>query len=345
MTSDEEITSSPYQRLADRIRLVLALASLAGTVALAGMYALRPVRANAITIWPLLFTLPPVMLLGLASFSRRAPGRNWLLAVAWLAVLVGLTEEPGSLARSLWGESGREQVWMQARARGRALRVVSLNCYGGILAAAEEAFEQQPDVILLQEDPGTADLRTVCHRRGGWQVTATADCAILVRGRLQALPLARRDTTNICLARVWPEALRPGRAVTVVNVHLPLPALQAELWRRAAWRLSREAWEDRSEEMRHVAGYVAREAAAGPLVLGGDFNAPGRDPLFRLLPPVVRDAFPRAGVGWPNTWSTGEPLARIDQIWLSPEWQPQALRVLPTKNSDHRMVVCDVVLR
>ena len=345
MAPNSTTTGSRYGRLAGGIRLALALASLAGTVVLAGLYATRPVRAIAVTTWPLLFTLAPVVLVGLPSLSRRAPRRSWLLVLAWLAVLLGLSEEPGSLLRGVWGQSAREQRWRDARAEGRALRVVSLNCYGGTLAAAEEAFTVEPDLILLQERPGVKELQTLGRRRGGWQVTGPGDCVILVRGRLEALAVRREDAVNVSLARVWPAALRPARALTVADVHVPLPALQPELWRPAAWRRSREAWEDRAGLMRQVAGYVTREASAGPLLVGGDFNAPGRDPLFRLLPPVVRDAFPSAGVGWPDTWSNGRPLSRIDQIWLSSELQPQVLRMLPTRNSDHRMVVCDVVLR
>ncbi len=342
MVSGRKLSRSRAPCRPDRLRLLLALTSLAGTFFLAALYTVRPVRGVALTTWPLLLTLAPVVLVGLLSLTRRDPRRSLWLVLAWLTVLLGLSEEPRSLLRSVWGPAGREQAWEEARAQGRGLRVVSLNCYWG--KAAEEAFSVEPDLILLQERPAPSDLRSLTEQRDGWEWLAVGDCALLVRGRLEALPVRSEDRPNLCMARVWPTSLRRPEAITVVNAHIPLPALQAKLWRRAAWHRSGEAWEKRAALMRRVAGYVTREAPRGPLLLGGDFNAPGRDPLYRLLPPTLRDAFAEAGVGWPHTWSNGRPLSRIDQIWLSPSLEPLVLRVVPSRQSDHRLVVCDLVL-
>jgi vancomycin resistance protein VanJ len=97
-------------------------------------------------------------------------------------------------------------------------------------------------------------------------------------------------------------------------------------------------------QMERVLAYAA-EAGGQPMIFGGDFNAPGGDGLFRPMRAYLRDAFYEAGVGWPDTIVNDSPVSRIDQVWISSELEATTLRAVETRNSDHRMVVCDVVVR
>ncbi|GIV17009.1 MAG: hypothetical protein KatS3mg022_2444 [Armatimonadota bacterium] len=52
----------------------------------------------------------------------------------------------------------------------------------------------------------------------------------------------------------------------------------------------------------------------------------------------VSDSFRRAGTGWGNTITNPFAFHRTDQIRLS-------LNLRPVRHSDHRLVVCDVMLQ
>ena len=81
-----------------------------------------------------------------------------------------------------------------------------------------------------------------------------------------------------------------------------------------------------------------------PIIMGGDCNAPGGDAALRVLRPVLRDAFFDDGRGWGNTHSSELPILRIDQIWVSKQFQVAAIVARRTLNSDHRIVICDLML-
>jgi endonuclease/exonuclease/phosphatase (EEP) superfamily protein YafD len=81
-----------------------------------------------------------------------------------------------------------------------------------------------------------------------------------------------------------------------------------------------------------------------PVVVGGDFNEPGGDPLLRSVLPGLRDCFSVAGVGWGDTLINELPVWRVDQIWVSEHFRSEIVRARRTVNSDHRIVVCDLSL-
>jgi hypothetical protein len=81
-----------------------------------------------------------------------------------------------------------------------------------------------------------------------------------------------------------------------------------------------------------------------PVIVGGDFNAPAGDPIYRPLRSRLRDAFAVHGRGLGNTFFNQFPAVRIDQVWVSEQFVIRDMRVHPTINSDHRLVVTDLVL-
>jgi len=89
---------------------------------------------------------------------------------------------------------------------------------------------------------------------------------------------------------------------------------------------------------------VDKVSAGVPVILGGDFNLPAGDKLFRILPSRIRDTFRIAGRGWGDTLDNDVPFIRIDQIWCDDHFRPISTVVRKTVNSDHRMVVCDLLV-
>jgi len=295
----------PASDLAERIRLVCGAISLASCSFLCLVYAIRPAGWDPITIWPFVFWAWVGVVFGLASLSRRAKPRSVLVAAVWVIGLLAITEEPRALLRSI-GHRG-ETEWQDARAEGRALRVVSLNCAGGRLDAAREALAQEPDIVLLQERPGMEELEDVFRESDGWQGTASLDTAVLVRGELEALPIATRERVFLCLTRVRPGCLEPPQELVVASIHLNLPATRADIWRPSTWRAAEETRQVRVGQMAGVASHAAK-AEGRPMIFGGDFNTPGGDSLFRPLRTHLRDAFAEAGIGWPDTMVNDTPV-------------------------------------
>ena len=82
-----------------------------------------------------------------------------------------------------------------------------------------------------------------------------------------------------------------------------------------------------------------------PVICGGDFNAMQGDPVAATMAPRLRDSFAEAGKGWGNTIVNDMPGLRIDQIWVSAQFKATTLFAHKTVDSDHRMVICDLILR
>jgi len=77
-------------------------------------------------------------------------------------------------------------------------------------------------------------------------------------------------------------------------------------------------------------------------IIGGDFNAPIPDKIFKLMK-GFQDAFHESGTGWGNTALNSLPIARPDQIWLK-GLHSKSTRAIRTQNSDHRLVVAEIEL-
>ena len=81
------------------------------------------------------------------------------------------------------------------------------------------------------------------------------------------------------------------------------------------------------------------------MIVEGDFNAPAGDAIFRLLRDSMKECFREAGKGWGNTGINTCPVSRPDQIWINHSSVTIQAWARRTENSDHRMVLCDVLLR
>jgi endonuclease/exonuclease/phosphatase (EEP) superfamily protein YafD len=114
-----------------------------------------------------------------------------------------------------------------------------------------------------------------------------------------------------------------------------------DLWNPATWRAYLEDRRLRKRQLRSVLDAPSTKTDL-PEIIGGDFNAPAGDGIYRLLG-RFRDAHRKAGRGWGNTALNALPFFRPDQIWLG-RLLPLSSHAVRTVHSDHRMVVVDALL-
>lgn len=333
----------PPAGLLHRVRAVPFALSLLLCAFLAVCYATRGDWCAAVTIFPVWVWLAPAIVLAGASWGSA---RLWTRMVAiplWLAFLLALAEEPRSLLR---GGEWPNRAWQTARADGQALRVVSLNCAGGSEAAAREVVRCEPDIVLLQESPRKEIVERLARELYGREASVLwgMDASIVARGSIvptprRGIPPRLRGTASQARVR-----LRSGLAVEVVCLRLLPPLVRTDLWAPECWAAQTENRRARRADLAGIArGFEAVEDGI-PLLVGGDFNAPAGDAVFRLLRPRLRDTLAQGGRRWGNTAINDFPFARIDQVWASDHFRSACVVARKTRHSDHRMVICDLIL-
>ena len=317
---------------------IAAAASLALWVCVAAMYAIRPDALAAITLAPLwLWAVPGVLLAGLAVHRRRRLA-GWTLVAVWVSWTLLCADETPALMRSLARSDRRK--WQTAFEQDQALRIVSVNCGDGGAATLRELGDIAPDIVLSQESPGKQMVAELAHELFGDSGAAVAspDAAILVRGRILEYGVPVDAPGNAVWARV---RLPSGIELLVVSLRLEPCLVRCDLWSADCWSGQRVNREIRRSQIAAILSDLP-DAANVPVIIGGDFNAPAGDAIFREFPRTFRDAFRQAGQGWGDTIVNQVPLQRIDQIWIGPGLQAMAAGAMRTKNSDHRLVWADV---
>lgn len=293
-------------------------------VSMFGLYMVRPGITTAITVWPAWI----VLIIGL-MFTAKSRCHRMALLFCWLFFGNLFVDEFQSIPRSLRPEPARD------------FRVVTLNCAGGSLLAAEEVIALKPDLVLFQESPSRRHLEEVALKLFGPRpgLVWGPDASIIARGGLaeRALP---QGTSNFVAATWTPER---GRSLDVVSLRLTPPVLRIDLYDPSAWSDFARNRESRTAEVKDIAAALAGMGFRPDLV-GGDFNTPPDAGVQGPLVQGMLDAFGSAGVGLGATCVNPMPcIVRIDQIWSGPKSKPVRARVVKTEHSDHRMLVADFV--
>lgn len=323
----------PSNRKFQRLQVGTLFASVSLYVFLSACYYWRWEGCAAVTFFPpWVWLIPGFFLTGLGYRKTF----KWYVLTCFLLGIIFLfssAEEPRSLIRS---RSCSNNEWTAARQQGKALRIVSLNC-AGKRAAAREAFAENPDIILLQESPDRETLKTLAQQ----VFKENADClwgidtSILARGRIFPEKGARFFTR----ARVQ---LSSGRELQVISLRLLPPIVRLDLWSPSGWRDQTQNRRYHREQLQELAQIIKTIPPTVPLIIGGDFNAPGGDGAMASLHPRLHDTFQHAGIGWGNTGINEFPVSRIDQIWTTDHFRPIGVIAKKTEHSDHRMVICDL---
>lgn len=196
----------------------------------------------------------------------------------------------------------------------------------------------RPDLVLLQESPVSNKMAGLAREwfAGSASFVVGLDCAIISRFPLKGVE--ERPTTHFARAIL---ALPQQRELLVTSLRLTPPLGRTDLWNPEAWRAYAADRSLRRRQLRLV--LEATSVTPGlPEIIGGDFNAPAGDAIYKLLHDY-RDSHRAAGRGWGNTALNTIPAFRPDQIWLKRLSADSAYGVR-TVHSDHRMVVTDVLL-
>ena len=301
-------------------------------------YVARTDACAAVTVIPSWAWLVPGLFLAAFNLRGRENRKGWPVIAAWLIFLLVLVEEPWSLGRALLRPI---RLALEARPSGEALRVISLNCAIGNRLAAEEVIRYRPDIVLLQESPGRSEVEELARRLFGKEagVVHGVDASLVVRGQVTPAELPPAMRGYFVQARV---RLATGRDIEVVSTRLLPAVFRADLWSPDCWRAQMQNRRSRREQLRVIAQRIG--SISVPVIVGGDFNAPQGDAVFRLLRPKLHDAFTEGGLGWGDTIINSFPVLRIDQIWVSDAIRAHAVVAQSTRNSDHRMVICDLSL-
>ena len=140
------------------------------------------------------------------------------------------------------------------------------------------------------------DLARLAHEWFGPEgcFVAGFDCAILAGKPLKEV--GERSPPQHVHAMMH---LPTGKDLLVTSLRLIPPEGRLDFWNLAAWRSTTANRQLRRTQLKEA---LEREPAYEnvPEVLGGDFNAPANDLVFKLLTQFA-DAYREAGCGWGNT--------------------------------------------
>ncbi len=324
------------------VRLSYGLLALSAFLCalIAWSYFSRADALAALTVFPICAWLIPGGLAAGLGYARESRRYAAIVAAAWLLTLILFADQPLALLQ-LGAPATRFRP--AAKERQHALRVISLNCNGGNLRAVQELAAYEPDLLLLQESPSRSRLEQAARELFGDEAAVVwgVDASIIARGRLTAQPLPREAAAHAVWARL---ELASGGELDVISLRLEHGLVRCDLWAPDCWRAQTANRQTRRKQLAAVLAALGDRPSHRPLILGGDFNAPAGDAVFRLLAPLAHDAFTDAGRGWGNTIINQFPALRIDQIWIGGPISSTDVHAARTQHSDHRAVVCDLLI-
>jgi vancomycin resistance protein VanJ len=298
---------------------------------------IQPDAFAAVLVLPRWLWIFPGIALALLGWTTKR--RRIVLAVIclWFLYAVFFVQEWGGLFRF------RSESAQADTANGKMVRVVSLNCSAGDEKAAAEVANYHPDIVLFEESPLRPIIQRIAPKILGPEAEnlSGSDVTIVARGKLTPITPGNAQSAPFGHARIQ---LPSGLVVEVFSIRLHPYGIRADLWSPDCWREQRENREHQREQFKWLAREVEKVPADVPVILGGDFNLPAGDKLFRILDGRIHDTFRHAGHGWGDTLDNDFPFIRIDQIWCDTHFEPVSTVAQKTVNSDHRMVVCDLIV-
>ncbi|MGZ0167972.1 MAG: endonuclease/exonuclease/phosphatase family protein [Planctomycetales bacterium] len=301
-------------------------------------FVIQPDWLASVILVPAWCWLIPGLMLACFGFCRG--NKRWSISVLalWAVFTWQFVEEARSLSRF---RTLSPVEWQTVRECGHGIRIVSLNCNVGKPRCVEDVAAWEPDVVLLQESPGHEQLQKLTELLFGSDGTFLhgGDVSILARGKLTPRFSDRRSHF------VHAEVELPTAAVLdVVSVRLSPPVPRFDFWLPGFWSDHCGKRIEHRQQIRERIEHLHNVPAERRLIVGGDFNAPPRDDALALLRSRLSDAFAEAGNGWGATGTNEYPLFRVDQIWVSKSLQAASVTAKKTLYSDHRLVVCDLLI-
>lgn len=255
----------------------------------------------------------------------------------WLVTAIGFSEETHALIRELIHSIDPQSIPPE----DSQLRVVNLNAaHSG--DALRKAFDLNPDLIIVQDAPDEAIITELANEKFGVEraIFVGAGQAILGRGELMASIV--EDDGRAIHARF---KLQDEFVIDLTSVDLEPSYPSPFLWRPAVWKELTERRVANRRLLRKSLGENQITRASTGRLIGGGFNTPPGDDVFRPLEGnALIDAFSVSGTGWGNTFPANYPALRFDQIWSSPNLLPFKTTTRRIAGTSHRMVISDFEL-
>jgi vancomycin resistance protein VanJ len=131
-----------------------------------------------------------------------------------------------------------------------------------------------------------------------------------------------------------------GKSITVMNIHTRPECMLLEPVYTAQG----------SPQIKNLLNIIPRD---GPTLMMGDFNLTDQSSDYRALARSgLRDTFREVGWGFGATWPVHVgrdhrfyPVARLDYVWHSDEFQAQSIRIGARVISDHLPVLADLIFQ
>lgn len=276
----------------------------------------------------------------LAVWARRCGRRRILALNAGIAVLM--------LVVFLGFNVPFERLLLP---RGRTIRLMSYNIHHAdahlpqVLSAIRQV---RPDILCLEEGDsigGGADPATrVASALPGWHLFRRGEVAVLSRFPIVSTD-SYRPPHGSASSTLHVVVDLGGRRLTVVAGHL-LNMLAPDAARGGVGSIAaRMEGISRVREGQYRRMIGTADLSDPPVVIAGDLNTPPRGSIYRRLASRYRDSFCSAGWGFGCTYPSACPLLRIDYVFTGPGVQAKAAFAPPTRASDHRPLVADLVIQ
>ena len=308
------------------------------------LYARQPDMFAAFTLFPIwIWGAIGLLLASTAFLLFRAPLSLFAVGT-WTLTILLMADEARPLGRI--GKEGPEPGAPKHYGGRNVLRVATINWASSAENFSPDIIRYQPDVIFVQEIPHPYRLRqlndVLYEGKGDYRYDAAKRCGIVVRGAIERQIRSQQYRSQHVTVK-----LPSGRRIELVNLHLQPASTNMRLWSRDCWRIHRINRQLRRVELAFALEVLKEHTPfpRRPTIMAGDFNAPANDTVYKMLNNNFSDTFGSAGVGWGNTYHRRLPILRLDHIFSSKAFIPVRCRVVSIRESDHRMVVADLILQ
>lgn len=312
----------------DSTSVFLASFSFAGWCLIA-LYGIRPNTLSALTLYPAwLWLFPPLLILAL--IRKKYIYHRVFLIGTFLVYGALFVEEPLHFFKGVHSPPQYEKP-------DGAIRLITFNCLGqGI--ALDEIRVLQPDFVFLQESPTPDRVSTFAREFSNTEALYIQDFDTAIIAPGESLEKIEVELAlSFCTIGIL--TTPTFGKIQLVSLRLKPSMPRIDLWNPKCWIEQKRTREIQLEQINGLLGILDTTM---PTIIGGDFNVPQGDPVFSVLRRHFYDAYRSGGRGIGNTILNDFPVLRIDQIWLSKDFETIQSFVQKSSVSDHRMVVCDI---
>jgi endonuclease/exonuclease/phosphatase (EEP) superfamily protein YafD len=305
-------------------------------------YASQPGFLAAFTVYPLWFWGGIGLALSVVAFCFLRAPLSLIVTAVWAVTLLVAMDEAKALSH--FNHPKLTPAREVQRAGPRLIRIATVNCANFLFGdPLEELRKWDPDIVLLQQVfPHRVKNIADSLYDGDGDFRASQTNGIVTRFEILR-EVSNPMTPNQQVTIRLPE----GTEIEVVNVHLATAATDMRLWSGESRALHRSNRDIRKKELSCVLQVLEQTTPfpSRPTLFGGDFNSSATDVVHRQLTRDFDNSFGKSGRGWGNTFHRRFPILRIDHIYATRQFDPVSSIAVPTKTTDHRMVISDLLLR